>query len=114
MARAEYQGPPDRLERYEALMALVEGVERKGAANPYTSRNEYMTSFIDKVGEVSIRLDKAGREEFIAQYDSRIATQYGKDMPEFVVVPDDLLQRRGELRPWFVRSREWVGTLDPK
>ena len=114
MARAKYQGPPERLALYEELVASVEGVDRKGAANPYTSRNGYMTSFIDKEGELSIRLDKADRERFIERYDSRIATQYGKNMPEFAVVPDDLLERQNELRPWFVRSWELVGTLDTK
>ena len=114
MAKAKYQGPADRLALYEELVASVDGVERKGAANPYTSRNGYMTSFIDKAGEVSIRLDKADRETFIERYGARIATQYGKNMPEFAVVPDGLLERQDELRPWFVRSWQWVGTLDPK
>ncbi len=114
MAKAKYQGPADKLERYEALVASVEGVERKGAANPYTSRNGYMTSFIDREGEVSIRLDKADRAEFIQHYDSRTPVQYGKQMPEFVVVPDDVLERPAELRPWFERSWAWVGTLEPK
>ena len=114
MAKAKYGGPAERLALYEQLVASVEGAQRKGAANPYTSRNGYMTSFIDKDGEVSIRLDKPDRERFIEQYESRIATQYGKNMPEFVVVPDALLERQDELRPWFVRSWEWVGTLAPK
>ena len=73
-----------------------------------------MTSFIDKEGEVSIRLDKADREQFIEHYGSRISVQYGKNMPEFVVVPDGLLERQDEIRPWFIRSWEWVGTLAPK
>ena len=114
MAKAKYLGPADRLALYEGLVASVEGVERKGAANPYTSRNGYMTSFIDKEGEVSIRLDTAEREKFIQQYESRISVQYGKNMPEFVVVPDDLLERPDEIGPWFALSWEWVGTLDPK
>ena len=114
MAKAKYGGPADRLKLYEALVSSAEGVERKGAANPYTSRKGHMTSFIDKEGSVSIRLDKADRDEFIAQYGSRISQQYGKQMKEFVVVPDDLLERQDELRPWFVRSWEWVGTLAPK
>ena len=41
MAKAKYQGPADRLALYDALVASVDGVERKGAANPYTSRNGY-------------------------------------------------------------------------
>ena len=114
MAKARYQGPPERLALYEELVTSVDGVDRKGAANPYTSRNGYMTSFIDKEGELSIRLDKADREAFIGTYHSRIAQQYGKNMPEFVVVPDDLLERQDELRPWFIKSWDWVGTLDPK
>ena len=114
MAKAKYQGPPERLALYEALVTSVEGVERRGSANPYTSRNGYMTSFLDKEGEVAIRLEEADRERFIERYDSHIAKQYGKNMPEFAVVPDRLLERQDELRPWFVRSWDWVGTLDPK
>jgi hypothetical protein len=114
MAKAKYAGPADRLALYEELVASVDGVERKGAANPYTSRNERMTSFIDKEGEVSIRLDKTDREKFIEQYDSRISMQYGKQMKEFAVVPVGLLERQDEIRSWFVRGWEWVGTLAPK
>jgi len=114
MAKAKYQGPADRLTLYDELVASVEGIDRKGAANPYTSRNGYMTSFIDKAGEVSLRLSRADQAEFIESYDTRIPVQYGKNMPDFVVVPNDLLERQDELRPWFVRSWEFVGTLDPK
>jgi hypothetical protein len=114
MAKAKYQGPADRLALYEELVASVDGVERKGAANPYTSRNGYMTSFIDKEGETSIRLDKGDRERFIEQYESRTSMQFGKQMKDFAVVPDDLLERQDELRPWFERSWKWVGTLEPK
>lgn len=114
MAKAKYQGPAGRLALYEELVASVEGVERKGAANPYTSRNGYMTSFIDKAGEVSLRLSKADQAEFIEEYDSRVPVQYGKNMPDFAVVPEDLLERQDELRPWFVRSWDFAGTLEPK
>ncbi len=114
MAKAKYLGPADRLGLYERLVASVAGVERKGAANPYTSRNGHMTSFIDKEGEVSIRLDQADREKFIERYGSHIAMQYGRQMRDFVVVPPSLLERQDELRPWFVLSWEWVGTLGPK
>jgi hypothetical protein len=114
MAKARYQGPARSLALYEELVASVDGVDRKGAANPYTSRNGHMTSFIDADGEVSIRLDEADRETFIKQYGSRITMQYGRQMKEFVVVPGSLLERPDLLRPWFVRSWEWAGTLRPK
>ena len=114
VAKAKYPGPLEKLELYEELVASVPGVERKGAANPYTSRNGHMTSFLDKEGEVSIRLDEEDRQEFMDEYDSRIAEQYGAQMKEFVVVPDDLLGNLVEVRDWFVRSWDWVGTKEPK
>ena len=114
MAKAKYTGPAEKLALYEQLVASVEGVERKGAANPYTSRNGYMTSFLDKAGEVSLRLSKADQAEFIEAYDTRVPMQYGKNMPDFAVVPDTLLENLDEVRPWFVRSWDFVGTLEPK
>ncbi len=114
MARAKYTGPADKLARYEELVASVEGVERKGAANPYTSRNGYMTSFIDRDGEVSLRLSKADQAAFIATFETRVPVQYGRNMPDFAVVPDALLHDLEALRPWFVRSWDFVGTLEPK
>jgi len=114
MAKASYAGPSEKLGLYEMLVASVEGVERKGAANPYTSRNGHMTSFIDTQGEVSIRLDEASRAEFIDPYESRISEQHGAQMNEFVVVPDELLERHDEIREWFARSWEWVGAKKPK
>ncbi len=114
VARATYQGPADRLVLYEAIVASVPGVERKGAGNPYTSRNGHMTSFIDKEGDVAIRLDAADRERFIERYESRLSMQYGRQMKEFVVVPVSLLQRPDEFRPWFVRSWTYVETLGPR
>ena len=114
MAQAEYQGPADRLELYEELVASVEGVERKGAANPYTSRNGWMTSFIDKEGEVSIRLGKEEIEAFIDKYDSRTSFQYGREMKDFVVMPDEMLEDPDLARAWFIKSWEHAGTLKPK
>ena len=113
MGKARYQGPMDKLETYESLVDSVEGAERKGAANPYTSRNGHMTSFIDNEGKVSLRLDRDDREEFIREYDTELSVQYGAVMKEFVVMPEDLVDS-DEGREWFARSWEWVGTLKPK
>lgn len=113
MAKAKYTGPPEKLEVYEELVATVPGLDRKGAANPYTSRNGWMQSFLDKEGLVSIRLGKEDREEFLEKYDTELSVQYGSVMKEFAVVPDDLLGM-DELVDWFEKSYEWVGTLDPK
>lgn len=114
MAKAKYTGPPERLEIYESLVASVEGVERKGAANPYTSRNGWMTSFLDKEGEVSIRLSQEQIQDFIERYDSRTSFQYGRNMKDFVVMPKSMLEEADLARDWFVKSWEHTGTLEPK
>jgi hypothetical protein len=111
---AGYAGPPARLELYERVVATVDGVERKGATMPYTSRNGHMFSFLDPAGSMALRLFADDREAFLAKYRSTLAEQHGRVMQEFVVVPDDLLERTDELAGWFARSHEWIGTLKPK
>lgn len=113
-SKAGYGGPADRLAAYETLVGRFAGVERKGAANPYTSRNGWMTSFLDVDGVLSLRLSPDDRAEFADTYETQTSVQYGKPMQEFLVVPDDLLEDVDELAPWFQRSLDWVATLKPK
>ena len=40
----------DALTRYRILMSQLDGTEVKGKANPYTSMNGNMFSFLDKAG----------------------------------------------------------------
>ena len=103
---AEYAGPPDRLQLYERLVEATPGVDRKGATMPYTSRNGHMFSFLDANGSMALRLPPEAREEFLARYGTELAVQHGRTMKEYVVVPDDLLERTDELQPWIVRSHE--------
>ena len=110
----KYQGPADRLELYETLVAGNDAVERKGATVPYTSRNGHMFSFLDKLGSMALRLPSESRTRFLEKYATTIAEQYGRQMKEYVVVPGDLLERVEELCPWFDQSYEWIGTLKPK
>jgi hypothetical protein len=110
----KYQGPADRLELYEILVAGNDAVQRKGTAVPYTSRNGHMFSFLDKTGSMALRLPKDSRMRFMEEYATTIAEQYGRQMKEYVVVPGDLLARTHELRQWFDESHQWIGTLKPK
>jgi hypothetical protein len=111
---SKYNGPTERLELYESAVAEVEGMETKGATMPYTSLNGHMTSFLDKQGSLAIRLSAEDREDFLQRFDTRLAVQYGKEMREFVVVPDSLLEDPVDLAGWLKRANDWVGTLKPK
>ena len=109
-----YQGPPDKLALYELLVDGTPGVGRKGATMPYTSRNGHMFSCLDAGGVMALRLPPDAREEFVTQYNATPAVQHGRTMQEYVVVPDGLLERTDELRPWLARADDWIGTLKPK
>ncbi|MCP4086098.1 MAG: hypothetical protein GY745_13735 [Actinomycetia bacterium] len=114
MAKATYPGPADALELYEAVVAGHPDVERKGAKNPYTSRNGHMFSFLDPDGMMALRFSPEGQEAFWAQYESGPVEQYGRTMNGYVGIPAGLLADTAELQPWFDQSHEWIGTLEPK
>ncbi len=112
---SEYRGPEGALELF---LAVVDGSTSdyavKGAKNPYTARNGHMFSFLDGDGTVALRFPDDVRDEFLAQYESGPVVQYGSVMRGYVSVPDELLRKTEELRDWFDRSYDWVGTLEPK
>ncbi len=110
-----YQGPPEALNLYARVAESSSGDSMlKGAKNPYTARNGHMFSFLDANGMMALRLPDDLREEFLARYDSGPVIQYGSVMRGYVSVPADLLERTDELRDWFDRSYDWIGTLKPK
>ncbi len=112
---SDYQGPPDALEAYTAVVdRSAAGVEVKGAKNPYTSRNGHMHSFLDADGMMALRLSDEDANQFMDRYESGTVHQYGRLMHGYVSVPADLLHRPDELVEWFDRSHDWVGSLEPK
>lgn len=114
MAKPSYEGPAEALERYEALVATNPDVDRKGAKNPYTSRNGHMFSFLGPDGTMALRLPDDRYQEFLATFDSGPVESYGAVMRGYVSVPGDLLADTNALKPWFDVSHDWIGTLKPK
>jgi hypothetical protein len=114
MAKPTYQGPPEALELYETVVADNPDVDRKGAKNPYTSRNGHMFSFLGPDGTMALRLSPERYEDFLEAYDSGPVESYGAVMRGYVSVPASLLENTADLQPWFDESHEWIGTLKPK
>lgn len=110
---SDYQGPPEALERYAAVVEKA-GEVVKGAKNPYTSHHGHMFSFLDAEGTMALRLSDELADEFLSEYDSGPVIQYGSVMRGYLSVPDDLLSDTGELGSWFERAFVWIGTLEPK
>ena len=87
---------------------------RKGAANPYTAVNGHMFTLLSPTGALALRLPKGEREEFLKKHKTSLFEAYGHVMPEFVTVPDRLLQDTKALRPWLEVSYAYVSGLKPK
>lgn len=106
--------PAEKVRLYEALIATLPGVERKGAMFPYTAINGNMFTIISKTGTMGLRLPKADREAFLHDHHARLYTSHGATMPEYVAVPDHLLADTARMRPYLAASLAYAQTLRPK
>jgi len=99
---------------YEKLVATQPGMTRKGATVPYTSLNGNMTSYLAKSGELALRLPEGPREAFLKNYRTKLCEQYGMVQKEYVMVPEALLRKTQELKPFFALSVAYGKSLKPK
>jgi len=112
--RKECKVPPDKLALYDKLVAAHGNVDRKGAANPYTSLNGHMFSYLDESGSLALRLPAEEREKFLKKYKTTLFEAYGAVMKEYVKVPDALLENTKQLGKYFDISYQYVQSLKPK
>jgi hypothetical protein len=107
--------PADKLALYDKLIATHPEIERKGAANPYTSLNGHMFSLLlGPRGVIALRLPEDEREKFLKKYDTTLYEAYGAVMREYVTVPDTLLKNTKALQKHLAVSYAYVKTLKPK
>ena len=98
---------------YDKLIAALPEIERKGAANPYTSLNGNMFTLLHE-GNLAIRLPQHEREKFLKKYKTSLYVAYGAVMREYVAVPDSLLAKTSELKKYVEMSYEYTKTLKSK
>lgn len=108
------QIPAERLGQFDRLIATQPGIERKGAALPYTSVNGHMFSFLSGSGTLALRLPPGHRELFLERYATTLHEAHGTVMKEFVTVPEALLADTDQLRPYFAASYGYVAALRPR
>ncbi len=105
--------PPDKIALYDKLIATNPKIERKGAANPYTSLNGHMFSLLHS-GVMALRLPQREREEFLKKYNTTLYEAYGTVMKEYVTVPEALLKDTKAVQKHLAVSFAYVKTLPPK
>jgi len=106
--------PAKNLALYEKVVATLPGVDRKGDKIPYTSHNGHMFSQMTDEGSVALRLPKDEVDRFLAKYKTKLHEAYGVVRPEYVIVPQALLEKTSELRTYFAKSHAYVASLKPK
>ena len=104
----------DKLRLYEAAVAMLPEVKRKGAANPYTSVNGNMFSLFRPPGELALRLPADERERFLKTFNTVLFEAYGAVMKEYVLAPDALLADTAALGRYLQISYAYAKTLRPK
>ena len=103
-----------QVELYEALIATIPKLERKGAANPYTAVNGNMFTLLHQSNRLAIRLPEDKRQEFLKKHKTELFEAYGAVMREYVAVPDALLKNTKELKKYLEFSYEYAKRLKPK
>jgi len=106
--------PLTKVDLYDKLIATHPEIERKGAANPYTSLNGHMFTILHDSRSLAIRLPEDQREEFLKKHNTTLFKAYGAVMKEYVAVPDALLKNTKELQKYLELSYEYVKKLKPK
>jgi hypothetical protein len=73
-----------------------------------------MFSNLMRNGRLALRLPEDVRETFLARYKTHLVTDHGIVRKEYVDVPDALLARTAELKPYFAHSFAYVSAMKPQ
>src|SRR3982751_664061 len=98
MSKPAPKAPAASVALYDALLATIPAVERKGATMPYTSVHGNMFSLLTPDGTLALRLPAAEREAFLKRYETGLCEQYGVVMKEYVRVPPRPVAEHGGTR----------------
>ena len=104
----------EALARYTKLVAGVKDLEVKGKANPYTSMNGNMFSFLDTSGKLCFRVSKKDQDAFVAKHKTKPVTQYGAVMKDYVEIPESVAADATLLKKYFRQCLAHAKTLPAK
>lgn len=113
-AKPKNMQPSETIALYDKLIATHSGIERKGAANPYTSVNGNMFTLLSPSGAMALRLPEDERKKFIDKYKTALFEAYGAVMREYVAVPADLLANTKVMKKYLAISHEYAKGLKAK
>src|SRR5271170_3326502 len=113
MSKSKEESLAIKLALYDELVATHPKAERKGIKIPSTSLNGHMYSYMGKNGELAMKLPEGEREAFLKKYKTTLCKLYGIAQKEYVIVPESLLEKTGELKKYFAMSYKYAASLKP-
>ncbi len=102
------------LDQYIKLISTLDGIEKKGKSTPYTSLNGHMFSFLDKEGNLSLRVSQKDRDAFLKKYPEAISIQHNTIMKEYILIPESIFNKTTNVKKYFKMSLDYVSGLKPK
>jgi hypothetical protein len=88
-------------DEYATLTRTHWDIPIKGKANPYTSMNGNMFSFLSKEGEICLRLSKANQTAYWEGHRGEPVKQYGSVMRGYVALSQEVLNDPDLRTHWF-------------
>jgi hypothetical protein len=114
MRKKEAYPHTEQLAFYDKLIESLPNMGRKGVTMPYTSVNGNMFSFLDKDGNLGLRLPEKERIDFLTEHDSVLCEAHGTVLKEYVLVPLQLLKDTEKMQAYFKTSFAYINSLKPK
>lgn len=99
---------------YAALAETYWCLPIQGKANPYTSMNGNMFSFLSKEGAICLRLSSANQSAYWDAHGGEPVTQYGSVMKGYVALSDDVLSDADLSARWFAQCLDDAKALPVK
>ena len=108
------KAPPELVERFEAAVAGIEGLEvRKMFGYPAGFVGGHMTTGLHQESWI-VRLSDADREERTAAGWAGFEPMPGRPMREYVSLPAEVIGDPDQARAWVERAADYVRGLPPK
>jgi TfoX/Sxy family transcriptional regulator of competence genes len=114
-SKAKWRPAPDELIQLfnEALKTFSEAQLRKTFGYPSATNNGNVFAGLHQESMI-LKLLAGHRSESQKKGARPFETMPGRTMGEFVVVTESVLESKGELNTWLIKSFEYVKSLPPK
>lgn len=103
-----------KLARYRDWVSAWPDQKVKGKANPYTSLNGNMFTFLDKTGLLAIRLSSADKTAYETQFGTGDVIQHNAVMRGYVPLIDALWSDEEARQIWWEKCWDNAQSLPPK